>query len=115
MDLVTNAKMTSSTMKGTIRTPENGHPRMAPMPNQVMPEAVLNPPRQSMKADRPSILVYIVKLDGRYAVEAWNMPGLKTTAMRKKTAMRGFKVRAMVENSLVSQEAQRKASMQRRK
>ena len=60
----------SSASKGIINAPENGHPRTAPIPNHIMPTPVLSPPRQSMKAAIPSIVVYMEKLDGRYATEA---------------------------------------------
>lgn len=80
-----------------------------------MPAAVLSPPFQSMNAAAPNMFVYMVKLEGRYEVEAWNMPGLKTMAMRKNIAILGFKVLAIVENRRVSQQAHMKPRTRRRK
>jgi hypothetical protein len=50
------------------------------------------PPVQFMNAEKPSMVVYMAKLEGKYAIEAWYIPGLDTMAMRKKIATRGFKV-----------------------
>ena len=55
------------------------------------------PSCQSMKAENPSMVVYMAKLEGRYAVEAWYMPGLKTMAIKKNAATRGFIVLDIVE------------------
>jgi hypothetical protein len=52
-------------MKGKINAPANGQPRRLPRANQKMPWAVLIPPLQSMKAEKPSIVVYMAKLEGR--------------------------------------------------
>lgn len=85
----------SSIAKGRIRAPANGHPTMAPRANHATPLAVLRPPLQFMKEAAPSMPVYIVKDDGRYAVAEWKLPGLKTMARMNKTPMRGWMVRLM--------------------
>lgn len=64
------AIQTSSTMKGRIRAPAKGHPSKLPKANQKMPLAVLKPVSQSTKAAMPSMVVYMAKLDGKYAVDA---------------------------------------------
>jgi hypothetical protein len=43
---------------------------IAPRPNHIMPCAVFWRPLQSRKDARPSIEVYMVKLDGKKAAEA---------------------------------------------
>jgi len=53
--------------------------------------------------------VYMAKVDGRKAVDAWNMPGLKMTIVRNKRPMRGLRVRQIEEYSLVWQAAQNRA------
>jgi hypothetical protein len=68
-----------------------------------------------MKAENPSMVVYMAKLDGRYAGEAWYIPGLETMAMRKYIATRGFIVLDIVAYSLVWHTAQRRARKTRRK
>ena len=70
MSLVIDATNTSSRMNGATRAAAKGHPRVAPMPNHMIPCAVLMPPLQSRKAAVPSIVVYMAKVDGRYAVDA---------------------------------------------
>ena len=45
------------------------------------------------------MVVYMAKLDGRKAVEARNMPGLKIIDMRKNIAMRGLSVMLMTRKS----------------
>jgi hypothetical protein len=54
--------------------------------------------------------IYMAKLDGRYAVLAWKLPGLKTRAKMKKRPIRGFSVRQMTLHISVWQRAQTKAS-----
>ncbi len=63
-----------------------------PTANQNMPCDVFKPPFQFMKAAAPSMAMYIAKLEGRYAVLEWKLPGLKTMAMMKKIPMRGLRV-----------------------
>jgi hypothetical protein len=89
--------MTSSARRGTIRAPANGQPTIAPRPNHIIPCAVLGPPLNSKKAARPSIEVYMVNVDGRKAVEAWNTPGLNTVIIRKMRPMRGLRDRQITE------------------
>lgn len=101
--------MTSSASRGMIRAPAKGHPTIAPKPNHMMPCAVFCLPRQSKNAASPSMDVYIVRVDGRKAVEAWNMPGLNATIRTNSNPMRGLSVRQMAEYSRVSQAAQTKA------
>lgn len=101
---------TSSNKKDTTRAPANGHPTIAPMPNHIIPRPVFRPPRQSMNAEMPSIEVYIVKLDGSIAVDAWNIPGLNTKIVTNMTPIRGWSVREMAANILVSQAAHMNAS-----
>jgi hypothetical protein len=59
-----------------------------------------------MKAAIPSMVVYMVKLDGRYDILAWNMPGDVAMMVRKVIATRGFQVEAILVNRRVSQNAQ---------
>ena len=66
-----------------------------------------------MNAAMPSMVVYMAKLDGRKAVEARNMPGLKIMDMRKNMAMRGLRVMEMTRNSCVWAIAQNAASTYR--
>jgi hypothetical protein len=68
-----------------------------------------------MKAAMPSIVVYIAKLDGKKAADAWNIPGLNTIAMRKNRAILGFKMLLMTRNNCVSQMAQINARAYRMK
>lgn len=109
------ASKTSSTKKGIIRAPAKGQPSRLPKANQKMPWAVLMPPCQSMKAENPSMVVYMAKLEGRYAGEAWYIPGLNIMTMRKYIATREFMVLDMAEYSRVSHTAHSKASTTRRK
>jgi hypothetical protein len=60
----------SSRRRGMTRAPANGQPMIAPRPNHIMPCAVFWRPLQSRKDARPSIEVYMVKLDGKKAAEA---------------------------------------------
>jgi hypothetical protein len=62
--------MVSSRMKGRAKIPEKGHPTIAPMPNHMMPTAVLGPLRQSMKAANPRLEVNMAKVEGRKATDA---------------------------------------------
>lgn len=103
----------SSSRSGIIRAPAKGQPTMAPNPNHMIPCAVFCPPLQSKKADRPNMDMYMVKLDGRKAVEAWNMPGLNATIIRNRSPILGLRVRQMAEYSLVSQEAHTTAKTNR--
>jgi len=64
------AMMISSSRRGITNAPANGQPTMAPIPNHIIPWAVFCPPLQSRKAVRPSMDVYIAKLDGRKEAEA---------------------------------------------
>jgi hypothetical protein len=109
------AKKSSSNKKGADSARENGHPRIPPNANQNIPWAVLRPPRQFMKEAIPSIVVYIAKLEGRNAADAWNMPGLNTIAIRKNKAILGFNVPFITRKSCVSQMAQVKARAYRMK
>jgi hypothetical protein len=59
-----------------------------------------------MNAAIPSIVVYIVKLDGKYDILAWNMPGEVAMMMRNVIAIRGFSVEAIFVKRRVSQKAQ---------
>jgi hypothetical protein len=45
--------------------------------------------------------IYMVKVDGKKAVEAWNMPGLSVTIITNKRPMRGLSVRQMAEYNRV--------------
>jgi hypothetical protein len=101
--------MTSSARRGTIRAPANGQPTIAPSPNHMIPCAVLGPPLNSKKAARPSMDVYMVKVDGKKAVEAWNTPGLNTMIIRKIRPMRGLRDRQIAEYNLVWHAAQKTA------
>lgn len=64
------ARRNSSRTKGTAKMLANGQPIVAPMPNHIIPVAVLVPPCQSMKAASPREDVYIAKLEGKKAIEA---------------------------------------------
>ena len=57
-------------MNGNTKAAANGQPSTAPIPNHSMPCAVFMPRVQSMNAEVPSIVVYMAKLEGKYAVEA---------------------------------------------
>jgi hypothetical protein len=109
------ANITSSNKNGADNAMANGHPRTPPIANQVMAWVVFKPPRQFMKAAIPSMVVYIAKLDGRKAADAWNIPGLNTIAMRKNRAILGFKMPLMMRKSCVSQIAQMNARAYRMK
>lgn len=54
--------------------------------------------------------MYMAKLEGRYAVLAWKLPGLETRARMKKRPIRGFSVRQTTLHISVWQRAQTKAS-----
>jgi hypothetical protein len=94
-------RMTSSAKRGTMRAPANGHPTIVPRPKHMMPCAALWAFFQSRKAAKPSIDIYMVKVDGKKAVEAWNMPGLSVIIMTKNRPMRGLRVRQIAEYSRV--------------
>ena len=49
----------------------------------------------------------MVNDDGKKAVEAWNMPGLKTETAKKIKPMRGLRARQMDEYNRVWQAAQK--------
>jgi hypothetical protein len=100
--LTTIAMINSSNMKGITKAAAKGQPRTAPTPNQKMPSADLTPPLRSRKAAVPSMAVYMAKLEGRYAVPAWNMPVLVAMMIMKKAAMRGLTALKRTSNSLVS-------------
>jgi hypothetical protein len=68
-----------------------------------------------MKAVTPSMVVYMAKLEGRYAADAWNMPVLVTVMIKKMMAILGLRARETTENSLVSQTAHTNARTIRRK
>jgi hypothetical protein len=102
-------------MNGAIRAEAKGHPTMPPIPNHIIPAAVLEPPCQSIKDARPNMDVYIAKLDGSKETDAWIIPGLNASIMRKSMPSRGFKVREMTLNSFASHAAQRVASARRMK
>ena len=106
---LTTARMSSSNRKGAAKAIENGQPRTPPTANQIMPWAVLSPPRQLINAAMPSMVVYMAKLEGRKAVEARNMPGEKIMDMRKNMAMRGLRVMDMTRKSCVWAMAQKMA------
>jgi hypothetical protein len=68
-----------------------------------------------MNAENPSMVVYMAKLEGRYAGEAWYIPGLEIMTMRKYIATRGFMVLEIVAYNRVWHTAQRKARKTRRR
>jgi hypothetical protein len=105
--------MNSSNSRGTIRAPANGQPTIDPRPNHIIPCAIFGPPFKSKNAARPSIDVYMVNVDGRKAVDAWNMPGLNKAIRRNRRPMRGLSVRQIEEYSLVWQAAQKTARTMR--
>lgn len=82
MLLVVMAKIQSESAKGMISAPANGHPSIAPVPNQIMALTVLGPPRWSMNAVNPSVEVYIAKDDGKNADDAKKRPGLNATIIK---------------------------------
>lgn len=71
--------MAVSTANGTMSSAEKGQPYMAPRANHTMPRTIDLRDGASMKEAIPSIVVHIVKDDGRNALDAWNSPGLVTT------------------------------------
>jgi hypothetical protein len=66
-----------------------------------------------MKAVTPSIVVYMAKVEGRYAVDAWNIPALETVTIRKMMAILGFIVREITAKRRVSHTEQRRAKTMR--
>jgi hypothetical protein len=64
------ANKASMAMNGNTNAPAKGQPSIAPMPNHIIPLAVLRPPVQSINEAVPSMAVYMAKLDGRYAFDA---------------------------------------------
>jgi hypothetical protein len=58
-----------------------------------------------MKAVVPSMAMYMAKLDGRYATEAWNIPVLVVMMIKNINAILGFRTLVMAEYILVSQRA----------
>ena len=80
-----------------------------------MPSDVFNPPFQFINAAIPSIVVYIAKLEGRNAADAWNIPGLKIMAIMKNSAIRGLRVPLITRNICVWHRAHTKASKYRMK
>lgn len=86
---LTAIKRPSSNANGRMRAPAKGQPTMAPVANHAMPLAVRTPPFQFIKDAAPSMPVYMVKDEGRYAVAEWKLPGLRIVANMNKTPMRG--------------------------
>lgn len=103
----------SSSSKGIINAPAKGQPRMAPTPNHMIPSAVFCFPCPSKNAESPSMEVYMAKLDGRKAAEAWKKPGLNTTIIKNRSPIRGLSFRQMAEYRRVSHAAQMKANAKR--
>ena len=66
-----------------------------------------------MKADIPSMVVYMEKLEGKYAADAWNMPGLVIMAIKKIMPILGLRVRDMVAKRCDWQIAHAKARPER--
>lgn len=99
----------SAAIKGMIKAPANGQPTIAPRANHMIPCAILGPFFKSKNAASPSIDVYMVKVDGKKAVDAWNMPGLKSMTVRKRRPIRGLIDRQIDEYNLVWQAAQKNA------
>jgi hypothetical protein len=106
-------RMTSSARRGKMRAPAKGHPTIEPRPNQMMPCAVRWAFFQSRKAAKPSIDIYMVKVDGRNAVDAWNIPGLSVTTITNNNPMRGLRVRQIAEYNRVWQAAHTNARPRR--
>jgi hypothetical protein len=79
----------------------------------MIPCAIFRPPLQSKNAAIPSIDVYMVKVDGRKAVDAWNMPGLNKRTITNSSPMRGLTVRQMEEYNRTWQAEHKKASNNR--
>lgn len=96
-DPARNPIAASSSKSGRSKAPANGHPTIAPSPNHIIPCAVFCPPLQSKNAASPNMDIYIVKLDGRNAAEAWNIPGLNAITIKNNRPMRGLSVRQMAE------------------
>jgi hypothetical protein len=109
------ANITSSNKNGAHNAMANGHPTMPPIAYQMTACVVFKPPRQFIKAAIPSMVVYIAKLEGRKAADAWNIPGLNTITMRKNRAILGFKMLLMMRKNCVSQIAQMNARAYRMK
>ena len=95
------ANMISSKRNGIDSAIANGHPSTPPTANQKMPCAVFRPPLQFINAAIPNIVVYIAKLDGRNAADAWNIPGLNIIEIIKNRATRGFRVLLRTRNVCV--------------
>lgn len=62
---LTAAKMASSTMKGAQRAEAKGQPKIPPTANHQMPQDVLRPPLQFIKAAAPRKDMYMAKLEGK--------------------------------------------------
>jgi len=105
----------SSPTNGMTSAEANGQPTMPPMPNHIMPEAVLKPPRQSMNDANPSMVQYMAKLEGRYATDAWNIPAAVTEMTKKTMPILGLITREITANSWVSQRAQTRPKKIRKK
>ncbi len=101
-------------MYGATSAAANGHPSSAPAANHSTPRAVCSLPERSMKAAAPSMAAYMAKLDGRYAVAAWNMPDADADASRKYSATRGPRAAPTDRNRRVSHAAQPRARLARR-
>lgn len=93
----------------------NGHPKTPPTANQNMPCEVFRPPRQFMNAAAPNMVMYMAKLDGRYAALEWKLPGLKISAVMKKRPTRGLRAKQIDLHISVWQKAQAKPRIYRTK
>jgi hypothetical protein len=109
------AKTSSSNRNGADNAIAKGHPSIPPTANQNIPCEVFKPPLQFMNAAIPSIVMYIAKLEGRKAAEAWKIPGLDTIAIKKNKATRWFNVILTTLNIWVWHKAQTKAKTYRMK
>lgn len=107
--------MPSSKRYGAQSAAANGQPKMPATANQNIPNEVLSPPRQFINAAAPRVTMYMAKLDGRNAVLAWKLPGLKTVARRKKMPMRLLRVVLVTMNKMVWHRAQPRANPKRMK
>lgn len=99
--LLRQANTTSSNKNGADNAMANGHPSIPPSAKQNIPCAVFNPPLQFINCAIPNIVVYMAKLEGRKEADAWNIPGLKTIAIKKNRAIRGFNVLFTTRKSIV--------------
>ena len=63
----------------------------------------------------PSMIMYMEKLDGKYAAEAWNIPGLDSIMIMNHAPTLGLRLLDIVENRRASQQEHVKANMVRMK